>query len=89
MQMEDAYQSRKTNNNIDIDKMNMNSEKSIIGAIQKITIGEPAIIKSDSIDNLHGVVFEDDGETGYFYALDYSVADNYILESTEFSFIIN
>jgi hypothetical protein len=31
-------------------------------------IGEPVIIESHSAENAYQVIFEDDGDTGYFYA---------------------
>ena len=32
--------------------------------------GEPVLIESFSPENNYGVIFEDDGETGYFYAVE-------------------
>lgn len=37
---------------------------------QKLVAGEDAFIESLSLENKYGVVFEDDGETGYFYAIE-------------------
>ena len=47
--------------------------KPFLGAQAEIKIGEPAVLESDTPDGERGVVFEDDGETGYFYARDYRV----------------
>lgn len=35
-----------------------------------LIVGEETTVISESHDGPHGAVFEDDGETGYFYALD-------------------
>lgn len=37
-----------------------------------IHIGQPIVVESNSKSGPFGVVFEDDGETGYFYAVDNS-----------------
>jgi len=37
---------------------------------QEITPGEEAFVESFSPENRYGVVFEDDGETAYFYAVE-------------------
>jgi len=37
---------------------------------QEITPGEDAFVESFSPENRYGVVFEDDGETAYFYAVE-------------------
>jgi hypothetical protein len=47
--------------------------KPILAAKQTLSVGIPILIESDTPDNARGVVFEDDGETGYFYARDYTV----------------
>lgn len=41
------------------------------GAHQKVFVGQEIVIETDSEDGIRGVVFEDDGRTGYFYARDY------------------
>lgn len=46
--------------------------KPFLGGQKILVVGTPTILESDSIDNQIGVVFEDDGRTGYFYARDYS-----------------
>lgn len=50
--------------------------KPTLGAKQEIQVGTPAIIETDSSNGEFGVVFEDDGETGYFYARDFRVPDS-------------
>src|SRR5215831_10401832 len=37
---------------------------------EQLVIGRPAVFESRSSNNPFAVFFEDDGETGYFYALD-------------------
>ena len=46
--------------------------KPFLGVESTIRVGVEAVIESDSPDGMRGVVFEDDGDTGYFYARDYS-----------------
>ncbi len=41
-------------------------------AEQEITVGTPTTIEGLSPSAYYGVVFEDDGTTGYLYALDFS-----------------
>ena len=43
------------------------------GINKKIMVGTANVVESDAADNLRGVVFEDDCNTGYFYARDYEV----------------
>ena len=38
----------------------------------KLEVGKPAAFEARSPDNRYSVVFEDDGDTGYLYALDYT-----------------
>ena len=59
----------------------MNKSNSILAAKQTITVGDPVVIEADTPDDLRGVVFEDDGETGYFYARDYSVPDQLFVDA--------
>jgi hypothetical protein len=44
-------------------------------------VGTPTIIPHDSPDGHHSAFFEDDGETGYFYALDLSRTPDMILDA--------
>ena len=50
---------------------------------EKLTIGTPLVLESDSPSQEYGVVFEDDGETAYFYALDLSRDDNPIVDALQ------
>ena len=43
----------------------------VVTAKQTIRIGEPMHVQGDAPEGSHSAVFEDDGDTGYFYALDY------------------
>src|SRR4051794_26080886 len=45
-------------------------------AEQEIRVGEPVVVEGASPTPPFVVVFEDDGDTGYFYALDTSSTDN-------------
>src|SRR5690606_13852401 len=42
-----------------------------VTAKQSIGVGEPAHVQGDAPEGSYSAVFEDDGDTGYFYALDY------------------
>lgn len=42
---------------------------SSVGVAQEIQVGENVVLDSVSPTQPYGVVFEDDGETGYFYGL--------------------
>ncbi len=55
--------------------------KPFLGASAEIRVGEPTVIESDAQDYPRGVVFEDDGETGYFYARDYSVEGSLFVDA--------
>lgn len=46
-----------------------------------ISIGEPVEIKAESLCPYYGVIFEDDGMTGYFYALDFRHKENAIMDA--------
>ena len=48
---------------------------------QTIRVGEKVVIEGPSPSALFSVVFEDDGETGYFYALDVSRQEDPILDA--------
>jgi hypothetical protein len=50
-------------------------------AEQEITIGKATVVEGPSPTPPFVVVFEDDGATGYFYALDTSRADNPIIDA--------
>lgn len=53
------------------------------GAVLEHSIGDEAFMDSVSPKGRYGVVFEDDGDTGYFYALDTSLADQQILDALQ------
>jgi hypothetical protein len=44
-------------------------------ARETLTVGTPLVVDADSPAGRFAVVFEDDGETGYFYAVDTEVED--------------
>lgn len=52
-----------------------------LGAQKEINVGSPCVIESDAVDQSRGVVFEDDGETGYFYARDYSIENSIFVDA--------
>jgi hypothetical protein len=52
-----------------------------LGAKRTIKVGEEIIIEADAPDGGRGVVFEDDGRTGYFYARDYAVPDQLFVDA--------
>ena len=56
-------------------------EPPFLGAEQELNVGTETVIESDSPDETRGVVFEDDGETGYFYARDYSMPEHYFVDA--------
>lgn len=45
----------------------------------QLIVGEAQVIKSLAPEGMLAAVFEDDGRTGYFYALDESVEENQFL----------
>jgi len=49
--------------------------KPYLGITGEISVGQPIVYESDALDKPYGVVFEDDGRTGYFYARDYNLSD--------------
>jgi hypothetical protein len=48
---------------------------------QVIHVGTPVVIKDSSPSTDYAVVFEDDGETGYFYGLDTRIPSDPILDA--------
>lgn len=50
-------------------------------AEQTIRVGEPVVIEARSPTKSLAVVFEDDGETGYFYALDTTRTDQPMVDA--------
>ncbi len=57
--------------------------KLVASAVTKETlrVGEAAVVESDSSVGRYRAVFEDDGATGYFYALDTARMDNPIVDA--------
>jgi len=55
--------------------------KPTIDVEEMISVGEEIVIESKSPLTQYAVVFEDDGETGYFYGLDRSRKSNPILDA--------
>ncbi len=54
--------------------------KPSLGAKRTFRPGEKIIVESDAATGRRGVVFEDDGRTGYFYARDYSVPEHLFVD---------
>ncbi|MBO0723393.1 MAG: DUF2251 domain-containing protein [Blastocatellia bacterium] len=52
-----------------------------IVAEENIYVGRPIVIEGQSPNTDYGSVFEDDGLTGYFYALDLSQQDQSIVDA--------
>ncbi len=46
-----------------------------IAATATLNVGQPLVVDADSPDGRYAVVFEDDGATGYLYAVDMDVED--------------
>ncbi len=61
----------------------MAEKRLVASAVTKETIrvGEAIVVQSDSSIGRYQAVFEDDGQTGYFYALDTSRSDNPIVDA--------
>jgi len=56
---------------------------------ETILVGAPTIIPHDSPDGRHSAFFEDDGDTGYFYALDLSRSADKILDAVHIYNVAN
>jgi hypothetical protein len=52
-----------------------------VAAQAVVNVGEPLVVESPSPKAAFGVVFEDDGDTGYFYGLDLSCKPQAILDA--------
>ena len=50
-------------------------------AEETLTIGEQAVVEGPAPEGPYSAVFEDDGDTGYFYALDCRAEDQPILDA--------
>ncbi|QTF08685.1 DUF2251 domain-containing protein [Brenneria izadpanahii] len=53
----------------------------LVTAQAQLIVGEPQVIESPAPEGAFAAVFEDDGETGYFYALDGAVDGNPIQDA--------
>jgi hypothetical protein len=51
--------------------------------------GDRTYFGSDSLTHPHSASFEDDGETGYFYALDLTRSDNMIVDAAQIYNVAN
>ena len=54
---------------------------STIDVEEAIRVGDETFVASDSPAAEYSVVFEDDGDTGYLYALDTSLSESRILDA--------
>ena len=54
-----------------------------LAAEQTITVGNKVVVEGPSPSQQVGVVFEDDGETGYLYGLDFAKQDNPIVDALQ------
>jgi hypothetical protein len=52
-----------------------------IVADDMITVGQPVVVEGRARNTHYGAVFEDDGETGYFYGLDFSQQEQPIVDA--------
>ncbi len=48
---------------------------------QTVTIGQPVVVEMPALNGTYGAVFEDDGQTGYFYGLDFTRRDQPIVDA--------
>ncbi len=55
--------------------------KPFLGAEIVLHVGKETVVESASPDETKGVVFEDDGETGYFYARDFAKPDSVFVDA--------
>lgn len=56
---------------------------------QTFKVGSDVFISEDAPKGSYSAFFEDDGEAGYFYALDTSLADNVILDAVHIYNVAN
>jgi hypothetical protein len=56
---------------------------------ETLVVGAPTIIPQDPPDGRHSAFFEDDGETGYFYALDLLRTPDRILDALHIYYVKN
>lgn len=50
-------------------------------AEETITVGQPIVVEGQASNAHYGAVFEDDGDTGYFYGLDLGLAGQPIVDA--------
>jgi hypothetical protein len=55
--------------------------EAILGSDHEINVGEPVVLEAPNPVGDRGVVFEDDGATGYFYALDFGLDESPIVDA--------
>jgi hypothetical protein len=48
---------------------------------QSFTVGDPTVIEGRAPNTNYAAVFEDDGRTGYFYGLDFSLIEQPIVDA--------
>ena len=58
-------------------------------AAATLTVGEPIVVKGHAPHCQRSCVFEDDGTTGYFYALDESVKKDQIRDAVHIYNVVN
>ena len=56
---------------------------------QTFQVGSDVFVAEDAPDGPHSAFFEDDGETGYFYAVDLSRSENTILDAVHIYTVTN
>jgi hypothetical protein len=56
---------------------------------QTFQVGSDVFVAEDAPDGRYSAFFEDDGETGYFYAVDLSRQDNMILDAVHIYNVAN
>jgi hypothetical protein len=56
---------------------------------QTFKVGDDVFAANDSPNGQHGAFFEDDGETGYFYAVDLTKSDMMILDAVHIYNVAN
>jgi hypothetical protein len=54
-----------------------------IGIEEEIRIGEEVVLESNSSSSEYGVVFEDEGTTGYLYALEFGEEEDPIVDAMQ------
>ena len=58
-------------------------------AEETITVGSPTTLQGRSPNQPYAVVFEDDGDTGYLYGLDFNKTDNPIVDALQIYNVAN